>query len=175
MSIKVLAGDWEPGTVCVFEGALFGRPDRIRMGRIFGAEYSAEEVASIELITEQNSTSILGKAGWGFLGSVALGPLGMFAGLLGGGNRHDKIVAFELTNGKRALLQCDTKSYGEIMRLVFKKKADAAAPDVPTALPDTFRRDAKFQTAARHGEAPAQAAPDFMKGIGISFGKADGK
>lgn len=169
MGIKVLAGDWEPGTVCVFEAAMFGKTDRIRMARVFGPEYPANEVVSIDIVTEQNSTSILKKAGWGFVGSVALGPLGLLAGVLGGGNRHEKIVAVEFTDGKRALLQCDAKSYGEMMRLTFRKKSDPPRRDALHALPSGFRRSVDYSPDARIENAPATAKPDFMNGVNVSF------
>ncbi|WHA40148.1 hypothetical protein [Agrobacterium larrymoorei] len=175
MGIKVLAGDWEPGTVCVFEAAIFGKPDRIRMARVFGPAYPANEVVSIDIVTEQNSTSILKKAGWGFVGSVALGPLGLLAGVLGGGNRHEKIVAIEFTDGKRALLQCDTKSYGEMMRLTFRKKSVPPRPDASHALPSGFRKSVEFSPDPRIETAPAKAIPEFMNGVTVSFGPKSAK
>lgn len=175
MGIKVLAGDWEPGTVCIFEPAFFGKPDRIRMARVFGPEYPADEVVSIEIVTEQNSTSILKKAGWGFIGSAVLGPVGLLAGVLGGGNRHEKIVAIEFTDGKRALLQCDAKSYGDMMRLSFRKRPEPARIDMPNTLPSDFRKDAAFAPEARREAAPVQSAPDFMKGVTMTFGKGSMK
>ncbi|MGO1163287.1 hypothetical protein ACTOV4_15235 [Brucella sp. C7-11G] len=171
MGIKVLAGDWAPGTVCVFEPAFFGKPNRIRMARVFGPEYSDSEVVSIDLLTEQNSTSVFKKAGWGAVGGLALGPLGMFAGLLGGGNRHEKIVAIEFTDGKRALLQVDTKSYAEIMRLAFKPRKEPERQDLDQALPDSFRKDGRFEEKPVREEAPQPKGPDFMNGLSISFGK----
>lgn len=175
MSIKVLAGDWEPGTVCVFEPAFLGKPDRIRMARVFGPEYPAAEVVGVDIITEQNSTSILKKAGWGLVGSIALGPVGLLAGVLGGGNRHEKIVAIEFADGKRALLQCDAKSYGELIRLTFRKRPQALPSDTSHALPNSFRNDPAFAPEERRESAPVQAVPDFMKGVTISLGKGNVK
>lgn len=171
MGIKVLAGDWAPGTVCIFEPAFFGKPNRIRMARVFGPEYSDTEVVSIDLLTQQNSTSVFKKAGWGAVGGLALGPLGMFAGLLGGGNRHEKIVAIEFTDGKRALLQVDTKSYAEIMRLAFKPRKEPERQDLDQGLPDSFRKDGRFEEKSVREEAPQQKGPEFMNGLSISFGK----
>ncbi|TCL91850.1 hypothetical protein C8J38_105153 [Rhizobium sp. PP-WC-2G-219] len=176
MGIKVMAGDWGPGTVCIFEPAFFGKPDRIRMARVFGPEYAADEVVSIDIVTEQNGTSILKKAGWGLIGSAVLGPVGLLAGVLGGGNRHEKIVAIEFRDGKRALLQCDAKSYGNIMRLAFKKRpAEPTNTDRSLPLAETFRRDPAFAPQARRETAPVQAGPEFMKGVTISFEKGTSK
>jgi hypothetical protein len=130
MAIKVLAGDWAPGTGCKFEPKLFGKPDRLRIG-FFGPEFDASQVASIEIVTDQNKTSILAKAGWGLVGGIALGPLGMLAGLIGGGSKNEKIVALELADGRRALLQCDAKDYAHIMRLAFKPTVAATTPTPP--------------------------------------------
>ncbi|KQQ36723.1 hypothetical protein ASG19_10005 [Rhizobium sp. Leaf306] len=175
MGIKVLAGDWEPGTACIFEPAFFGKPDRIRLARVFGPEYPADEVVSIHVVTEQNSTSILKKAGWGLIGSAVLGPVGLLAGVLGGGNRHEKIVAIEFADGKRALLQCGAKSYGDIMRLSFRRSPETARIDMPNTLPNAFRKDAAFAPEARRETAPTQSAPDFMKSVTISFGRGSAK
>lgn len=175
MGIKILAGDWDPGTVCFFEPAFFGKPDRIRIARVFGPEYPADEVVSIEIVTEQNCTSILKKVGWGLVGSAVLGPVGLLAGVLGGGNRNEKVVAIEFADGKRALLQCDAKSYDNMMRLSFRKRPEPVRIKMPNTLPNDFRKDAAFAPEARREVAPTQSTPDFMKGVTLSFGKGSMK
>ena len=42
-------------------------------------------IALIEQITEDNKNKVLSKAGWSTLGAIALGPVGLLAGLLMGG------------------------------------------------------------------------------------------
>ena len=45
------------------------------------------EQQGIELVTEENAKSLVGTAGWGLIGATLLGPAGMLAGALAGGNR----------------------------------------------------------------------------------------
>lgn len=145
------------------------------MARVFGPEYPANEVVSIDIVTEQNSTSISKKAGWGFVGSVALGPLGLLAGVLGGGNKYEKIVAIEFTDGKRALLRCDAKSYGEMMRLTFRKKSEPQRRDALHALPSGFRKSVDYSPDAHIENAPTTERPGFMNGVTVSFAPKSSK
>lgn len=171
MSIKILAGDWEAGTRCAFNPAIFGRPDRLAIGWPFGVEYTAKEIASIEIVTEHNQTSIMGKVGWGALGGIALGPLGLLAGVLGGGNRHLKVVALELINGKRALIQCDAKSYAEIIRLGFKGRPEQPAQDIPPTrqLSGPPRKPPAFERPETVQHVASVPVPDFMRHVKIEM------
>lgn len=173
MTIKVLAGDWTPGTGCSFVHGMFGHPDRLRIG-FLGPEFDAGKVAALDTVTDQNKTSILGKAGWGAVGLAVLGPLGMLAGLLGGGNRHEKIVALELTDGRRALLRCDPKSYALMMRLAFKPGGTAVVQPEPRPVLDLSRTPAPVAPEpVRLPAEPAPSAPtvpDFMRGVRVTYG-----
>ena len=55
-----------------------------------------EHLLAMEHITEENKYSILGKAGWGTLGAIALGPVGLLAGLVLGGNSKELCCACKL-------------------------------------------------------------------------------
>jgi hypothetical protein len=113
MTITVLAGDWPAGIACAVTGT------SIQMGALFGPTIGVSEIASVEVVTERDHASILGKIGWGFVGGL-VGPLGALAGLIGGGQRHEKIMTLELIDGRRALLRCTEASYQGVLALGFK-------------------------------------------------------
>jgi hypothetical protein len=41
------------------------------------------------LVTEENKKKFLSSAGWGLVGGALLGPVGLVAGALAGGNRKE--------------------------------------------------------------------------------------
>ncbi|MBE7184508.1 MAG: hypothetical protein INR68_08895 [Methylobacterium mesophilicum] len=117
--IVIIAGDWPSGTDVTYAPGFFGKPSSILIGWT-GGRFYAEHIASAEHVTEQNSTSVLGKVGWGAVGSVALGPVGLLAGLVAGGKRQHTIVALELVDGRKALLKCDQAGFEAVMKASHK-------------------------------------------------------
>lgn len=61
------------------------------------------DIVAVEQITNENKNSVLGKAGWGTLGAVALGPVGMLAGILLGGKSKEVCFACKLSTGESFL------------------------------------------------------------------------
>ena len=74
-------------------------------------------IASVDLLTEENKSSILGKVGWGAAGALILGPLGLLAGVLGGGNRADKVVVVSLKDGRKVILQGSLKETTQLLAI----------------------------------------------------------
>lgn len=68
-------------------------------------------IALIEQITEDNKNKVLSKAGWSTLGAIALGPVGLLAGLLMGGRTKYICMAVKLKSGEEFIAECDTKTY----------------------------------------------------------------
>ena len=63
------------------------------------------EIQSLDVVTEDNRASIAGKVGWGVAGAVVLGPVGMLAGVLGGGIRKVRIISVLFADGRKVLLK----------------------------------------------------------------------
>jgi hypothetical protein len=122
--ITVIAGDWPADTVVTYAKGFFGKPSSLLIGWT-GGRFFAQDIASAVHVTEQNSTSVLGKVGWGAIGGIALGPVGVLAGLIAGGNRQNTVVALELVDGRKALLKCDQDGFAAVMDASYK-----AAPPV---------------------------------------------
>ena len=87
-------------------------------------------IAMIEQITEKNKAQVLSKAGWTTLGAVALGPVGLLAGLLFGGNTKYICMAVKLKSGEEFIAECDLKTYQKFYSAYIESKpCQTASPD----------------------------------------------
>ena len=90
-----------------------------------------DHLISAEVLTEESKTSIMGKAGWGAVGAIALGPLGLLAGVLGGGHSKEVCVACELDDGRKFIATASASEHRDMVKSVFNnKKAFAPTPVV---------------------------------------------
>ncbi len=121
--LKILAGDFKEGTlVMVMTQGIIKQKKYITFAEGWSMKPEklfAEDLLSVDLVTEENKTSIMGKVGWGAVGGLALGPLGLLAGVLGGGNRSKKVVAVALKDGRKALISGKPKDIQELLALGF--------------------------------------------------------
>ena len=72
-------------------------------------------IESVEVITEENKKKFAGSAGWGLAGGLLLGPLGLLAGALAGGNKKEIAFAVYLKDGRKFMAKADPKTYQKIM------------------------------------------------------------
>lgn len=109
---KVLGGDLPKTTTLV---SMLGTFQLVapRSGFTFKSDsYELKNnIAMIEQITEKNKAQVLSKAGWSTLGAIALGPVGLLAGLLFSGNTKYICMAVKLKSGQEFLAECDLKTY----------------------------------------------------------------
>lgn len=113
--MKTLAGDYKKDCDVRFAGGRL----QVQKG-IFSFEYiDLADISSFEVVTEDNKASIMGKVGWGAVGAIALGPLGLLAGVIGGGNRRDRVMAIETRHGKRVLLKGSAKDVEQFTAATF--------------------------------------------------------
>lgn len=105
---KVLGGDWAENSGAAIQKQPFsGKFDALVLtrGMFQSDKLRKESIVSVDLINEENQKSIAGKLGWGAVGAIALGPLGLLAGVLGGGNKNIMVVAVSFRDGRKVLLQ----------------------------------------------------------------------
>ncbi len=88
-----------------------------------------DHLVAVEHITEENKYSILGKAGWGTLGAIALGPVGLLAGLVLGGNSKELCCACKLDTGEEFLVSCETEECQKLKSLALKSAGKM--PEIP--------------------------------------------
>ncbi len=78
--------------------------------------YGIEKVDELEEISEENKAKVLSAVGWGAIGALALGPVGLLAGLFLGGRREKKVVfVVKFKDGKRALIETDQNGWKSIV------------------------------------------------------------
>ena len=87
---------------------------------MFATETIAKnQIATIELATEENVKRLGGTIGWGAAGAVLLGPVGLLAGLLLGGRSKDVTFVMALKDGRKLLGKAKAKTYTQIQAIAF--------------------------------------------------------
>jgi len=114
--MKVLAGDWKANEYAVFRTSFLGKPTSLLMptGMISKEKIQFSEIVTAEVVTDTDSLSR--RAGWAALGAVALGPLGLLAGLVAG---KKTMVAVEFKDGRKTLLECGSSEVATLKAICF--------------------------------------------------------
>lgn len=117
--MKVLAGDWKEGI-----NVLAGPKGVVFQKGLFSNErVPLDVISNFDLVTEENKASILGKVGWGAAGAFLLGPVGLLAGVLGGGNKKHRIMSIRFSDGRKVLLKGSPKDVETFVKLTFNKQS----------------------------------------------------
>lgn len=121
MAFKVIGGDL--GTN-VQTSSLFGSFMLRKSTGVFSSETIPlnDSLQSVDIVTEENKKSLLGAAGWGAVGSLFLGPLGLVAGLLSGGNKKEVCFIGTLVDGRRFMATADMKTFQKLSSLAMSPK-----------------------------------------------------
>lgn len=77
-----------------------------------------KNLAAIEILTQENKTSIASKAGYGIIGSIALGPVGALAGLLAGGNKTKIFFTITIADGRQFVVEGKVEDYKKLLKHV---------------------------------------------------------
>ena len=77
-----------------------------------------DTVEAYEVIDEQHKTKAMSAIGRGMIGSMALGPVGLLAGL-SAKKKGTYLVAVKFRDGKESLLELDDKLYKIIVKTLF--------------------------------------------------------
>lgn len=133
--MKILAGDWKPGAMVIVQKSFTGKWKALVMPAGWKSDkIPVGDIVSFSVVTEENKASIMGKVGWGAVGALALGPLGLLAGVLGGGNKRDRVMAIEVRDGRKALLKGNSQDVELLMAATYGNKPSALA-EPTTSLP----------------------------------------
>ena len=108
---KVIGGDWPAGNGAQIRTSLWGKPKTITLHKGFFRKdrLSVADITAVESVAKENETSTAGKIGWGTAGALALGPVGLLAGAIMGGNHNKTTLLIRFKDGRAALLQGDSK------------------------------------------------------------------
>lgn len=114
---KVIAGDYDGARI---DRSMFDDVS-IDPGAFSSRIRLRGNVASVEMVTEENKKKFASAAGLGVLGAVALGPIGLLAGVLAGGNKKEICFACHLKDGKKFMAVADSKTYQALLAETFTK------------------------------------------------------
>lgn len=84
-----------------------------------GEVIAMNQLASVEVATEENVKKLAGTVGWSLVGAAALGPVGFLAGLFFGGRKKNVTFIAELKDGRRMLATTDTKTFMQLQAAAF--------------------------------------------------------
>lgn len=113
MSIEIIGGDLSMGRWDVVAGA-----DPVLARGLFGEKvHLHRQISDLQVLTEERKKKLMGMAGWGFVGALALGPVGALAGMILGGNRKQILVACTLADGRRFVGLTDPRGYQDLVKI----------------------------------------------------------
>lgn len=111
--IDVKAGDFTKGNVSQYlRGAFLMK----RPGKMFREKIAVDQIAVLELATEEAVISVGGAAGWGIAGSFLLGPAGLVAGLVLGGRGKEVTFVCKFQDGRKFLGTASAGTFNDIKK-----------------------------------------------------------
>jgi hypothetical protein len=115
--ITVQAGDFYKGGQHQF---MFGTMTLFSdKAKWMGEAIPVTELQSVEPASEESVKKVGGTLGWGAVGAVALGPVGLLAGLMLGGKGKEVTFVATLKDGRKMLATTDAKTYTKLQAAVF--------------------------------------------------------
>lgn len=110
-SFEVHAGDFKKGNDHQFLKDVFiMKSER----RFFREKIPMAQVEELEVASEESVKRLGGAVGWGIAGAALLGPVGLLAGLLGGGKGKNVTFVCRLKDGRKFLGTAKSKVYTEM-------------------------------------------------------------
>jgi hypothetical protein len=144
-TIIIHAGHFKPSKINIRLGisanSIFFTPYAMRLTDVATGgviDYKLEDLAELEVASEESTKKMMGAIGWGLVGDLALGPLGLLAGVLSGGKQT--IVKFigNFKDGRRMLATTDSKTFTAMQAALFNKTLAPISPPEPA--PSANRR-----------------------------------
>lgn len=120
-SIKVHAGDFKKSLNDSQLGSFNGGNFRLYTEKhsFLGEKISGKELEVVEIANEESVKKVGGAIGFGILGGALLGPVGLLAGLLAGGQKKEVTFIAKFKDGRKLLATTDSKTFIEIQAAIF--------------------------------------------------------
>jgi hypothetical protein len=122
--ITVLAGDFLKGDGQFNTHSLTGLPAslhlRTKEDPFMGENFYLSEIETVELASEESVKKLGGTIGWGAVGGLLLGPVGLLAGLLAGGRGKEVVFVAKFKKGQKLLASTDSKTFTQLQAALFK-------------------------------------------------------
>lgn len=116
MASKVIAGDYQGNSISVDPGSVYLA---ILYGWGKSVLLSKDNIKEYEIMDQKTRKSASSAVGRAFLGSVVLGPVGLFAGLSAKSKTTGVQIAIEFKDGGRSLIELSGKHYERFLKTVF--------------------------------------------------------
>ena len=117
-TITIHAGDFPKGkATTMFSVITF--PWKPGDGFSAGESIGFDKLEAVEVASEESVKRIGGTVGWGAVGGVLLGPVGLLAGLLAGGRGTEVTFVAKFKDGRKFLGATDSKTFTKIRAAVF--------------------------------------------------------
>lgn len=114
-SLKIHAGDFKDA-----KAANFGSGTFVFSTGIFKTEkVPSSAIEALDVASEESLKKMGGTIGWGIVGGVALGGIGLVAGLLAGGRSKEVTFVCKFKDGRKLLATTDSKTFTEIQAACF--------------------------------------------------------
>ncbi len=114
--LTVHAGDWPKGGQHAF---MFGSFSLVKAGKFMPETIPASDLVEIDVASEEAVKKIGGAVGWGAVGALALGPVGLLAGLLIGGNKKEVTFVAKFRDGRKILATVESKAFTQMKAAIF--------------------------------------------------------
>lgn len=114
--VRIHAGDFLKGNGQYSFGSLVLRTQG---QKFIGESIPISELAEVDVATEDTVKKLGGTVGWGLAGAVALGPVGLLAGLLLGGKKKEITFVARFKDGRKLLATTDNKTFTKLKAATF--------------------------------------------------------
>lgn len=118
-SFEVHAGDFKKGKEHQFLDSKSGILVMKKEGKFLREKIPVSEIQELEIASEESVKRIGGTVGWGAVGGVLLGPVGLLAGLLAGGRSKDTTFVCKLKDGRKFMGTASSKLYTKLSAAIF--------------------------------------------------------
>jgi hypothetical protein len=85
-----------------------------------GETIHASKFTTIEAASEDSVKKVGGAIGWGVVGGVLAGPIGLIAGAILGGNKKDVTFVAEIEDGRKFMATTDSKTFIKLQAAAMK-------------------------------------------------------
>ncbi|WP_080608364.1 MULTISPECIES: hypothetical protein [Yersinia] len=106
--IKVHAANFPYEEMSITSGSLF---IKTKWYQVSGDIVLPTDVITVEVASEDSVKKVGGAMGWGVIGGVLMGPVGLIAGVLLGGNKKDVTFIAELSGERKFMATTDSKTF----------------------------------------------------------------
>jgi hypothetical protein len=119
---SVIAGDFAEKGHQLVRGQLL-----MKGNGLFREKIPLSQIDELAIASESSLNSVGGALGWGLAGEALLGPVGLAAGLIRGGRKHEITFVCRLRDGRRFLGFAPAKVFSVMQRAALKTSFERAS------------------------------------------------